>query len=248
MNQSFYIGAVGAIQQQRHLNVHGNNIANLNSYGFKAERAVFTQLINQDWPGINGNELPMGVGTRIVNTTTNFHQAGFADTGLPLDYAIQGTGFFGLVDLTTGEVSFTRCGSFMKGERLEETGETDEEGNPITERVYYLSDGQGRFVLSQRGGLIPVDDVNEELPVGIFDYSSYNGMVHLDDTRFSPVEKDGNVWLGDGTLVRGMLELSNADLAEEMTKVIEAQRAYGMALKMVQTSDEIETTINSLRS
>ncbi len=247
MNQSFYIGAVGAQQQQRHLNVHGNNIANLNTYGFKAERAVFTQLMNQNWPGINDNELPIGVGTRVVNTTTNFHQGGMADTGLPLDYAIQGKGFFGLVDLATGDVSFTRCGSFSKAERLEETGELDEEGNPIMEAGYYLSDGQGRFVLSERGGLIPVDDVNEELPIGVFDYRSYNGMLHLDDTRFSPVEKDGNVWLGDGELIRGKLELSNADLAEEFTKVIEAQRAYGMALKMVQTSDEIETTINGLR-
>jgi flagellar basal-body rod protein FlgG len=62
------------------------------------------------------------------------------------------------------------------------------------------------------------------------------------------VDKDGGLRYGTGTLIQGKLEASNADLAEEMSKVIEAQRAYGMALKMVQTSDEIETTINSLRS
>lgn len=246
MNQSFYIGALGAQQQQLRMNVQGNNIANVNSYGFKAERAVFTQLIYRDLRGIT-QDLPVGVGTRVVNTATNFHQGGVADTGRPLDYMIDGTGFFGLVDLASGEVTFTRCGSFSKAERLEETGELDEEENPIMEAVYYLSDGQGRFVLSDRGGLIPVEDENAELPVGVFDYRSYNGMVHQGDTRFSPVEKDGNVWLGEGRLIRGALELSNADLAEELTKVIEAQRAYGMALKMVQTSDEIETTINGLR-
>ena len=54
--------------------------------------------------------------------------------------------------------------------------------------------------------------------------------------------------MGTGTLVKGALEMSNADLADEMTKVIESQRAYGLSLKMVQTSDEIETTINGLRN
>ena len=64
---------------------------------------------------------------------------------------------------------------------------------------------------------------------------------------FSQLKKNGGLRVGDGTLVRGMLESSNVDLAEEMTKVIESQRAYSMALKMVQTSDEIETVINNLR-
>jgi flagellar basal-body rod protein FlgG len=62
------------------------------------------------------------------------------------------------------------------------------------------------------------------------------------------VTKDGSLTVGEGTLVQGALELSNVDLAEEMTKVIETQRAYQMSLRMVTTSDEIESTINNLRS
>ncbi len=62
------------------------------------------------------------------------------------------------------------------------------------------------------------------------------------------MDKHGRVRMGDGIVRQRMLEQSNADLAEEITKVIEAQRAYGLALKMVLTSDEIETTINNLRS
>ena len=116
------------------------------------------------------------------------------------------------------------------------------------ETVWCLSDGDGRFVLSRQGSLIEVDDPKEELPIGIFDYSNYDGMVQLTDTRYLPVDKNGELWLGTGTLVRGVLEMSNADLAEELSKVIESQRAYGLALKMVQTSDEIETTINGLRN
>jgi flagellar basal body rod protein FlgG len=73
-------------------------------------------------------------------------------------------------------------------------------------------------------------------------------MTRVDGTRFIPVDKDGSLRYGSGTLIQGKLESSNADLAQEMTKVIEAQRAYGMALKVVETSDEIESTINNLRS
>ena len=86
------------------------------------------------------------------------------------------------------------------------------------------------------------------MPIGIFDYMNYNGMQQISDTRYLPVNKNGGLWVGTGKLIQGCLESSNADLAEEYTKVIEAQRAYGMALKMVQSSDEIETTINNLRN
>ena len=115
------------------------------------------------------------------------------------------------------------------------------------ETVQYLSDGEGRFVLSTEGGLIRVEDHESMLPVGIFDFNNYNGMEHVGDTKFRNIEKNGDLYIGTGRLVQGALELSNADLAEEVTKVIEAQRAYGMALRMVQVSDEIETTINGLR-
>ena len=247
MNQSFYIGAVGAQQQLQRLNVHGDNIANVNTYGFKADRAHFQALLYQDHRGVE-DDLPMGVGTRMMMTSTVFSQGGVVDTGRSLDYMIEGDGFFGLVDLTTGDVSFTRCGAFMMSELQRATGELDETGQPVIETVFCLGDGEGRFVLSDVGGLIEVDDPSEMLPVGIFDYINYNAMQQIDDTRYLPVDKNGGLSYGDGILRQGVLERSNADLAEELSKVIESQRAYGMALKMVQTSDEIETTINNLRS
>lgn len=247
MNQSFYIGAVGAHQQLRRLNVHADNIANVNTIGFKANRADFTALMYQNHRGIE-EEPPMGVGTRLLMTSTDFAQGGPSPTGRPLDYMIDGEGFFALVDLNTNEISFTRNGAFYLTEHQQDSGEVDEEGQPVIETVWCLTDGEGRFVLSDRGGLIEVEDQNDELPIGIFDYSNYNGMQPLSDTRFLPVDKNGGLWMGTGTLTKGVLEMSNADLAEEMTKVIESQRAYGLALKMVQTSDEIEATINGLRN
>ena len=246
MNQSFYIGAVGAQQQLQRLNIHGDNISNVNTNGFKANRAHFAALLYQDHRGVE-EELPMGVGTSLLMTSTD-SQGGPADTGRTLDYYIDGAGFFGVVDLITGEVTFTRNGAFYLSELVRETGEMDEDGEPIMESVYCLGDGTGRFVLSKQGGLIEVDDPTQELPIGIFDYSNYNGMEQVLDTGYLPVDKNGDLWLGTGKAVQGYLERSNADLAEELTKVIESQRAYGMALKMVQTSDEIETTINNLRA
>ena len=247
MNQSFYTAAVGAQQQLYNLNIHGDNIANVNTYGYKANKSYFQALLYQNWPGVEA-ELPTGVGARLLKTTTDYSQGVPSETGRRLDFMIEGEGFFALVDLATGDVTFTRNGAFIMSSRMEETGEVDENGDPIMEQVFYLGDNEGRFVLSERGGLIRIDDINDELSVGIFDYANYDGMAQLDDTRYLPVDKNGNLWYGDGKLIRGYLEQSNADLADELTKVIEAQRAYGLALKMMTTSDDIENTINNLRT
>ena len=247
MNQSFYIGAVGAQQQLYHLNVHGDNIANVNTFGYKANKSYFTALLYQNWPGVEA-ELPMGVGTRMLKTSTDYSQGVPSETGRRLDFMIDGEGFFALVDVATGDVTFTRNGAFIMSPLQRETGEVDENGEPIMEQVFYLGDNTGKLVLNERGGLIRIDDPSDELPIGIFDYANYDGMAQLDGTRYLPVDKNGDLWYGEGKLVRGYLEMSNADLADELTKVIEAQRAYGLALKMMTTSDEIENTINGLRN
>ena len=227
--------------------MQGNNIANVNTYGFKAERGRFASLMHADIRAIGDRQLPVGTGAAMWTTDTDFVSGATAQTGRVQDYAISGEGFFALADLKTGEISLTRNGAFQVSELQRPTEKVDENGQPIMETVMYLSDGQGRFVLSTTGGMIEVTDRNVQQPVGVFDHISYNGMEHVEGTRFLAVEKNGDLRLGTGTAMSGMLEMSNVDLAEEMTKMIESQRAYGMALKMVQTSDEIETTINNLR-
>ena len=265
MNQSFFIASVGAHQQLKRLTVHGNNIANLNTYGFKAEKSRFASLMYDDLKAIGeaedgtateGHEmLASGAGACLWTTDTDFKSGPIAETLRDQDYCIAGDGFFAVADLTTGDITLTRNGAFVISELLRPTGQTDENGEtlldengqPVMERVYYLSDNEGRFVLSTTGGMIEVENEHEEQPVGVFDYVNYDGMEHVNDTRFRAVEKNGSIRTSESKVMRGYLEMSNADLAEEMTKVIESQRAYGMALKMVQVSDEIETTINSLR-
>lgn len=248
MNESFFIGAVGAHQQQKRLNQHGNNIANVNSYGFKADKGRFAALMSNGVKNTEGDLLPVGVGAALWSDNTDFSQGGAVETFRAQDYMIDGSGFFALADLATGEISLTRNGAFVVSSLQRATDEVDEYGQTVMEEVFYLSDGEGRFVLGEAGEMIRVTDPNEHYAVGVYDYINYDGMQHVEDSRFLAVDKNGGIRRGEGTVLYGTLETSNVDLAEEMSKVIETQRAYSMALKMVLTSDEIESTINSLKS
>ncbi len=259
MNMSFYTGAVGAWQQEQRMNVQANNIANVNNYGYKAERATFHHLMYGNVTGIDQERLPKGTGTKMVKASVDYESGGYADTGRVFDFAIVGNGFFALYDPADGEISFTRDGAFMMA-RFEippdEDAEpeidpvTGEEIEPQPTEEWRLSDNEGRCVLDSRGNFIVIDplDRRAELDIGVFDYRIYDGMLHADSGRFTPIDKNGDLYRGTGQVQRGMLETSNVDLAQELIKVIEAQRAYSYALRMVQTSDEIEQTINGLRS
>lgn len=257
MNMSFFTAAVGAEQQQKRLNVQGNNIANVNTYGFKAQKPSFTSLMYNNINGIDNAELPRGAGARMSMAGTDFGDGALADTGRVQDYAIMGNGFFGLYDPATGEVSYTRDGSFSLSEfqrpmTEQELAQAQAEDPEIEEgalkTVYMLSDNQGRFVLSDMGSTLEVSDSQAVQPVGVFDFVNTDGMIRMGDNRYIPADKNGQVRFGDGEAISGKLEMSNTDLAEQMVKVIEAQRSFSYALKMVQTSDEIETTTNGLRS
>ena len=247
MNHSFFIGATAAYQQDKRMGIHGNNIANVNTYGFKAERSRFTQLMYADLPVASGGNDETGAGTALLTSATNHAAGNAAHTERDLDFMIQGDGYFGVADLATGEVTYTRCGAFSKSRLVQPTGEIDEYGRPVLEERWYLSDGKERFVMGESGGMIEIVNNEPSEKIGVFDFLNYDGMRHVEDTRFVPADKNGGLRRGTGEVVSGYLEISNVDLAEELTKVIESQRAYGMALKLVQASDEIETTINGLR-
>lgn len=246
MNQSFYTGAVGAQQQLNAMNIISNNIANVNTTAFKAEKARFTSLLRQRMESVEDGNYSSGVGARLLMTSTDHSAGALMQTGRAQDYVIRGDGYFALVDLSTNEVTFTRNGAFEVTYYERNMGE-DEFGNPIIHTVQTLTDGHGRFVLGRNGNIITVTDPNVMQNIGIFDYGNYDGMLHQSGTEFLPVNKNGNLYYGTGELVQGALEGSNVDLAESFSKVIEVQRAYSMALKMIQTSDEIESTINNLR-
>ena len=237
MNISFYTASVGAQQQQDRLDVHGNNIANINTAGFRAKQPSFHQLMTGPVRGIE-EDLARGYGSRMEDAQTDFRQSALRGTDRPLDYAISGKGFFMLQDPRTGEISYTRDGSFTKSQFFENG-----------EEHWYLSDGVGRFVLGKERQRIEVEDERSSLEqvIGVFDFVNHDGMLSMGDNRLMPVAKNGQVGSGEGTLSQGYLEMSNADLANELTKVIESQRSFQFMLRMVTASDEIESTVNSLR-
>lgn len=296
MNLSFYSAAVGASAQMNHINVTANNISNVNTYGYKAEVAGFTNLMYSYFLGADEEMSYRGAGSIMVQASTNYTDGAIQETGRPFDFAISGDGFFALYDPATEEVTFTRDGSFtlsqatyteeeiaakaallaeLEGEEddgdLDAEGELDEEGQNtelVTEPTFddaeemasvgwRLSDNSGRFILDQQGNFIDVDpDIDplllspELLNIGVFDFAIKDGMVRNGPSSFINSffdgEKNGEILEGTGIITQFYLENSNVDLAKEMTKVIEAQRLYTYALKMVTTSDEIETTINGL--
>lgn len=257
MNMSFYTGAVGAYMQNQRMSVQANNIANVNNYGYRAERATFHHLMYSNVTGINDERLPKGSGTKMVKASVDYESSGYADTGRTFDFAIAGDGFFALYNPSNGEISFTRDGAFMMA-RFEVPPAEDAEPEvdpdtgeelPLENTIEWrLSDNEGRCVLDPDGNFIIIDPDNRkaDLNIGVFDYRIYDGMLHADSGRFTPIEKNGDLYLGTGTVKRGYLEMSNVDLSQELVKVIESQRAYSYALRMVQTTDEIEQTINGL--
>ena len=253
MNMSFYSAAVGAYQQNLRMNVQANNIANVNTSGFRAERAAFGELMNRNVAGIDGERLPKGTGTRMIQATVDFSSGGYKETGRDFDYAIDGDGFFALYDPATEEISFTRDGSFYMSQFFippAEDAVPEKDGEePQPTEVWRLSDNEGRCVLDPQGNFIVIDPENREAPLtlGVFDFAIHEGMEHADSSRFLATERNGQLYLGTGQVKQGLLEMSNTDITQEFIKVIESQRAYGFALKMMQTSDEIETTINGLR-
>lgn len=101
MNLSFYSAAVGASMQLKHMNVVGNNIANVNNYGYRAQVTGFSNLMHGYIEGAEEVLSNRGSGTMVSQVSTNYRQAGFTETGRTFDFAISGDGFFGVFDPAT---------------------------------------------------------------------------------------------------------------------------------------------------
>lgn len=235
MDTSFYTAACGAISQQKHMDIISNNIANINTAGYKEKTASFQDLVYRNMRGAAGENtrLSAGSGAIVERTDIDFSQAGQRQTERLLDFAIQGNGFFMLRDPSNNSVSYTRNGNFQISERQD---------------GFYLADSSGKLVLDERQNPIRYENGELATSPAIYDFVHTNGMQSIGDGEFVPVGKNGAPFLAqDAKLMQGSLENSNVDLAGEMAKVIESSRAYSYMLKMVQTSDEVEQTINSLR-
>ena len=265
MNMSFYVGALGANASQKKMDVISNNLANINNNGFKPKNAIFSELINynlNDSPEAK-TELQAGAGTTVVRTNTEYGTAAFTTTGQPNDYAIgTSNAFFKLMDPKSGEISYTRNGHFHAGE--------------FPDGKFYLLTESGKHVLDEKGEKMLADDTalkvieeaakagegsgasnrttgdteEKKQKIGVYTMTYPSRLVSKGDNEFAiraGDTKNVESLVEKPVLETGTLEASGTDMAKEMTRLIESQRAFTYALKMVQTSDEVEGTINQLR-
>jgi len=233
---SFYTAAVGATAMQNRLNIISNNIANINTNGYKAQSAGFVDNLYERYYLAATRDPETGSGVRVEKTDILFEQGAIIPTGMNYDFSIRGEGFFAVHDPGSGEFFYTRNGAFS----LSNFGDD----------IFYLANEQGYLVIDDNFGPIIVDpnDENQQINIGVFDFVSKEGMLLMGNNLYQPVEKQGEPFLNElAVVVRGSMEMGNVDFAYEISKVIETQRAYSMTLRMVTTSDEIEQTINNLR-
>lgn len=251
MNAGFYTGVSGMIAFQKEMDVTANNIANVNSTGFKPSRVSFGELlytemdINQP-EGIMTGHGVMATGDGLFMTAGIYQQ-----TGQSLDFAIQGDGFFA-VERGDGEKVYTRNGAFKIG---------------LMKNKACLTTADGNFVLNASGQKIEIKTLeNSNLPnltdlkdnIGLFTFTNPNGLTATDNGCFMETGISGKAEavkpvksktepVHRPVLMQGALENSAVDLTEEMVNVIQSQRAFQFNAKIVQVSDQIEDIINNLR-
>lgn len=235
MYTSFYTAARGALEQQKRMDIVANNLANTNNYGYKTKNAGFLDLMYYNMHNIHGDDIPMkaGTGTVVEKTDTDFNPSGYVTTNGAYDYAITGKGFFMMRNPENGEITYTRNGRFSLSQH----------GN-----AFYLVNDTGNYVLDRNQNPITVTNGGLNSTIGVYGFNILDGMLSVGDNEFAPTAKNGNPFLVEGAeLVDHALESSGVNVADEITRIIESQRAYSYALRMVQTSDEIVNTINTLR-
>lgn len=240
MNIAFYNAVVGAQQQQKRLDVISNNISNINTDGYRNQKATFTDMLYSnihDRPD-NITDLTVGSSARVEKTDIDFSQGLTTETGWKYDFAIKGSGFFAVYNYEQKKIYYTRKGNFS-------LGEFGDEG------TFYLQTDNGEFVLDAQGQAIQVNPSDEEQKIapGIYDFINYQGILSFGDELYQPSEKNGQPYIStEAELLSGSLEKSNSNLANEMTEVIKAQRSYQAELRMITTADQIIQTVNNLRN
>ncbi len=257
--QSLWIAKTGLDAQQARMSLISNNLANVNTTGFKQSRAVFEDLmyqnISQAGSATSQNTqspsgLMMGTGVRIVSTEKNFSQGTHTQTGNQLDVMIQGRGLFQVL-LPDGNLAYTRDGSFK----------SDANGRLVTASGYEI---QPAITLPDRletltisvDGLIQAtfSDQTDPTTVGTLqtaDFLNPAGLEPRGENLFLETAASGTPQIGTpglnglGSLVQGALEGSNVNVVEELVSMIETQRAYEMNSKAISTSDQMLQYLNN---
>lgn len=262
MSMTLDIGATGMLAQQLNVDVISNNIANMTTTGYKRQRAEFQDLLYQTKvrPGsasssagtIVPSGIQMGLGVKTGSVYRVNEQGALQVTGNDLDIANKGEGFF-QVTLPSGETAYTRDGSFQ----MDQTGQlVNAKGYIIQPGITIPSDAVGITVNGSGQVLVKIQGQTALTNVGQIQTALFPNTAGLDalgDNLFKETEASGAPLVGNpgdpgyGELEQGALEASNVNVVQEITSLIQAQRAYEMNSKIIQTGDEMLTTITQLR-
>jgi flagellar basal-body rod protein FlgG len=257
--ESLWVAKTGLDAQQTRMTVVSNNLANVNTNGFKKSRVVFEDLLYQNISQAGGatsqnteqpTGLNLGTGVRVVATEKSFNQGTTINTSNPFDVMISGRGFFQVL-LPDGSEAYTRDGSFRidsEGRLVTSTGYELQPALTIPQGVTSVTIGvDGTVQATLTGQVDPVtlgsmqiaDFIN---PAGL----QPRGQNLLIETAASGTPQLGAPALeGRGEVVQGALEGSNVNVVEELVGMIETQRAYEMASKAISTSEQMLQYLNN---
>jgi len=258
MNPALWIAKTGLEAQQTRLGVVSNNLANVNTTGFKRDRAVFEDLLYQTvrQPGAQSSQdttlpsgLMRGTGVRTVATEKLHTQGNVVQTGNSLDVAIQGRGFFQILR-PDGTLGYTRDGGFK----------LDAQGQMVTSNGYLVRPGitvpdNAQSITIGVDGIVSVTTPGQAAPTEIgtlqlADFINPAGLQPIGENLYLETGSSGAPQLGNpglagmGTLAQTALESSNVNVVEEMVNMIETQRAYEINSKAVATSDQMLQYLN----
>ncbi|WP_226654418.1 flagellar hook-basal body complex protein [Pseudalkalibacillus hwajinpoensis] len=254
MLRSMYSGVSGMRGFQTKLDVIGNNIANVNTTGFKKSRVMFQDLLSQNMGdgGVNTKQVGLGVTNSAIDT---MHTAGsLMTTGVKTDLSIEGEGYFQVqreeANGTTTNL-LTSSGNFYINSNNE----------LVTSQGYSVLNGAGQpitnlpadFAINRQGEIIETDQNGNSTiigTIGIGTVANPAGLSKDGGSTYKVTDKSGPLTNGlpDGSrVVSGQLEMSNVDLTEEFTEMIVAQRGFQANSRVITTSDEILQEIVNLK-
>lgn len=261
MIRALHTAATGMDAQQQRIDVISNNLANVNTTGFKKQRADFQDLLYQTVraPGTTaaqGTYVPSGIqvgtGVRTAATHRTFTTGDLMQTGNQLDLAIEGNGFF-QVTMPGGQPAFTRAGNF----ELDQQGQLVTTDGYLVDPAIAIPPGATAVTIGADGtvsAIIAGESAASEVgQIQLVDFVNPGGLQAIGRNFYQPTAASGDPQSGPpglqglGTLAQGFLEMSNVKVVEEMINLISSQRAYDINSKVIQASDEmLQTTANSI--
>lgn len=254
--------ATGMLAQQLNIDVLSNNIANMNTTGFKRSRAEFQDLLYQNIERVGANSsdagtvtpsgIQVGAGVRTAGVYRISDQGAMQNTGNQYDVAINGKGFF-RIQLPDGQDAYTRAGSFQ----IDQNGQlVTPEGYPVQPAVN-IPAGTIDITINEQGQInAKLDGQPAPQNVGQFDLAIFpneGGLEAIGGNLYLESQASGAANLstpgqdGFGAVFQGFLENSNVNAVGEITAMISAQRAYDLNSKVIQTADEMLKSANQLR-